>query len=805
MDRSATALLLWSLGSLGAASPALASDPRLATVRPKGATRGAEVKVTLGGERLGDAVAVLCGSPGLSFGEVAPKDAKAVDVVVRVAPDCDLGEHFLRLRTRTGITGVQTFWVGPFPTGFEAEPNDDADQANSFALDTTIEGTIRREDVDHFAFDLAPGARFSVEIEAMRLGESFVDPLIEVRGPHGRVVAGSDDSDLWMQDASVSFVVEEAGRHVVSVRDATWFGDGAPYRLHAGRFPRPRVVYPPGGRPGETLEIRFIGDPTGPVTRSVTLPKRGVYPFGLYLGEDGDEDGASPPSWNVFRLIGLDNVLEVEPNGTRERATTTDRSGGLALNGIIEPAGDADWFSLSLKNGEPTRLRVLAQFVQSPLDGVLELFAPDGRRVAENDDSGGPDSRIDYTPKEDGHYWVRVRDLRGRGGPEFVYRVEVTPIRPSLSFFTPRFGRDSQARQHAPVPRGGRYASTFRVSRDGFDDDVRFEARALPDGVRMIAPNVPKGTTTIPVVFEADADAPSSGSLCDLLAYTTTHEPRLAGRYRQTVELVVAPPNRTVYYRQSVPSFPVAVTEATPFSVDLVPPSTPLVQGGVLDVEVRVTRANGFEGPVQLRRVWLSAGVGSPSVVTVKEGETTAKVRLDARDDAAVGEFPLVWLGEATVDGGVLLASTGLEALTVAPPYVTGKITLAAIERGGRAELVCRLEQRVPFDGKATAHLLNLPPRVQAPPREVSSTDAQIVFDVTAEEAGPTGRFAQLLCEIVVDAGGPIRHRTAQGGVLRVDPHGTGGAAGSPNASGAAPSRLEQLRAEARGAEAPRQ
>jgi len=68
-----------------------------------------------------------------------------VQAQVAIAPDCRLGEHHLRVRTTTGASEVQTFFVGPFPTVDEKEPNDEPAQAQSIALNTTVAGIIPRE------------------------------------------------------------------------------------------------------------------------------------------------------------------------------------------------------------------------------------------------------------------------------------------------------------------------------------------------------------------------------------------------------------------------------------------------------------------------------------------------------------------------------------------------------------------------------------------------------------------------------------------------------------------------------------
>ena len=48
--------------------------------------------------------------------------------------------------------------------------------------------------------------------------------------------------------------------------------------------------------------------------------------------------------------------------------------------------------------------------------------------MAGNDDSGGPDSYLRFTVPEDDKYVICVQDHLSKGGADYVYRVEVTPV-----------------------------------------------------------------------------------------------------------------------------------------------------------------------------------------------------------------------------------------------------------------------------------------------------------------------------------------------------------------------------------------
>ena len=123
------------------AGVAWAASPSLQSIMPRGGQRGTEVDFTLGGERLADAVEVMLNRPGVEVRSLTPADdGKSVKLKVALAADCALGEHTLRLRARSGLSEVKTFWVSQFPTVEEKEPNTDFAAPQVIALPSVVEG-----------------------------------------------------------------------------------------------------------------------------------------------------------------------------------------------------------------------------------------------------------------------------------------------------------------------------------------------------------------------------------------------------------------------------------------------------------------------------------------------------------------------------------------------------------------------------------------------------------------------------------------------------------------------------------------
>ena len=152
------------------------------------------------GARLADTKEVLFYETGVQVLELKEVKDANVTARVKIAPDCPLGEHKVRLRTATGVSDLRTFYVGPFPQIDEKEPNSTIDKAQSIPMNVTVLGTVQNEDVDYYAIEAKKGEQISVEVEAMRLGRTMLDPFCAIRDSDGKVLVKADDTALFVQD-----------------------------------------------------------------------------------------------------------------------------------------------------------------------------------------------------------------------------------------------------------------------------------------------------------------------------------------------------------------------------------------------------------------------------------------------------------------------------------------------------------------------------------------------------------------------------------------------------------------------------
>ena len=791
--------------------PVEAAFPRLSLILPRGVQRGGDRELTFRGDRLADVEEIFFHSEdGFEVKSLEPVDDKSFKAVIHVPENCSLGEHIVQVRAKSGITEYRSFWVGLLPTVDEAEPNGLMEEAQKVEWNTTVHGVVESEDLDIYAVEAKQGDRISVEIEGLRLGSYRFDPHISIIDANKFQLAAADDSPAVLQDGVMSVLAPADGTYYVQVRESSYGGDGnSRYRLHVGSFPRPTAVYPAGGKAGEKLTVTFLGDAKGPFDREVEVATEG-------LGSDGDEmhlvasdDAGTCPATLPFRISPLGNTLEAEPNNDIAEATSGDVA--LAFNGVIGEPGDVDHFRFGATKGQRLEVSCHARRLRSGLDSVVTIHKLDGGQLAGNDDARGPDSGFRFDVPEDGEYILRVKDHLDRGSPEFVYRVEMLPPEPSLRLSIPRIDRYSQTRQTIFVPRGNRYAVLINASRRNFGGDLKLDESQLPEGITMTAPIMKDGQGQVPVVFEAAADAPLGGKLIRFEARQVTEEDPegangIRGIFENRADFVLGQPNNAVHYSGRVDKLAVAVIEEVPLQVEIVQPKAPLLQKGTLDLKVRVTRGEGFTGPVTIEFPFRPAGVGANPSIRIEADQTEGVYQLSANDKAAVGDWPVYAIAALDVGGTAWVASP-MASLEVASAFTNATLARAACEQGETTQVVCTLEQARPFEGEATARLLGLPPEATAAELTYTAETAELIFEVTTTAKTPAGNHKSVFVELVTPVAGETSKMSGGSTELQV-------AAPAPDAPAAAPvaeaapekpaekplSRLEKLRQQARAA-----
>lgn len=129
-------------------------------------------------------------------------------------------------------------------------------------------------------------------------------------------------------------------------------------------------------------------------------------------------------------LFGLGaNAFAQGADQAGDNNTAARLSPGQAVDGEISPAGDRDWFRLSVEPGQRYSITLdAAGEAETPLDPVLALYGADGQSIAENDDSNGSlNSALRYSPTAAGDIFVEARGFTDQAVGAYRLSVEAGP------------------------------------------------------------------------------------------------------------------------------------------------------------------------------------------------------------------------------------------------------------------------------------------------------------------------------------------------------------------------------------------
>ena len=180
------------------------------------------------------------------------------------------------------------------------------------------------------------------------------------------------------------------------------------------------------------------------------------------------------------------------------------RHASVAVNGRLMKAGEVDRYLLVVMPGETLALSVEGRSLNSPVEGEISLRSyPDGKVLATDGGAPGAAAKgMQYkVPADMAALEVAVRDLLGRGGPHFVYRLRIAPAgRPSfsLTFLDSRLN----------IPRNGRTVAELRVDRAGYAGPIDLSIEGN-DSVSVAPSRLPaEGTSRKVLVTLSATDKP---------------------------------------------------------------------------------------------------------------------------------------------------------------------------------------------------------------------------------------------------------------------------------------------------------
>jgi hypothetical protein len=205
-----------------------------------------------------------------------------------------------------------------------------------------------------------------------------------------------------------------------------------------------------------------------------------------------------------FAVDTLPETFEKEPNDDLKTAQRVKLP--MIVNGRIDKPGDWDVFCFEGRKGQEIVAEVYARRIESPVDSVLKLTDAAGKQLAFNDDyddkgsaliTHQADSLISVALPANGIYYLHLGDVQHHGGPEYAYRLRISPPRP-----------DFELRVTPSAINGGRGMSVpvtvHALRKDGFSGQIAVSLKDAPRGLTLTGGLIPAGqdqirlTLTIP-------------------------------------------------------------------------------------------------------------------------------------------------------------------------------------------------------------------------------------------------------------------------------------------------------------------
>ncbi|MCX7887458.1 MAG: hypothetical protein N3B01_09440 [Verrucomicrobiae bacterium] len=431
--------------------------------------------------------------------------AGLVFVEVTIAPDAPPGEREIRVVTRRGgPSNPLPFHVGQLPE-YCRKPMKTSDKQilgkehlakrtrpeeeveNQVVIPCTVNGQVASGEVNRYRFHARKGQRLVITTLARQLIPYIADavpgwfqPVVTLLDADGREVAYNDDY-RFKPDPVMVVEIPRDGEYVLQVTDALYRGrEDFVYRITIGEVPFLSSIFPLGGRAGEPHSVRMNGYHLEGATLHVPPTEAPPGIHWVFADRRGFVSNRLP-----FAIDTLPEVFEKEPNNGGNGARAAQRVVlPVIVNGRID--GDDDWdvFEFEGRAGETVVAEVLARRLESPMDSVIKLTDARGQVIAFNDDSEDlgsghnthhADSYFMVRLPADGIYRLHIGDTSGRGGPEYGYRVRISPPRPDfeLRVMTSSLG----VRQKSY----GSFA-VIALRKDGFNGPIRLTLKNPPPG-----------------------------------------------------------------------------------------------------------------------------------------------------------------------------------------------------------------------------------------------------------------------------------------------------------------------------------
>ncbi len=750
--------------------PAAVPAPVLQRLSAYGLQRGQVTALAIFGQNLlPESVKVSVPDAALAVTVQPGSNPNQLNVQINVPANTPPGLYPLRVDTAGGVSNAIGIAIDDLPNA----PYVESSIEKPVALPTAVSGVIGGAQIVRVFFSGKAGQRFVADVESRRLGAGIeMDPVLELKTARGKPIKIVWDGQSLSGDARIDVKLPSDGVYFIELHDLQYRAPGnSPFRLKLGDLQLADTVFPAMiARSADKAAIELIGTALQPRALEIAqLP--GDVALTKLARVPGDVGVSGPLP--MLRLSDAVTVVETPAaNGELQTVDATfaqNKHVPVAINGRISAAGEQDKYVLNVTPGMTLNIIAEAQAIGSPLTPQLLVAGhPQGNGMAgASDRPGTRDTGLDFAvPAGMSQIQLQIKDLFGKGGAHFVYRLRIVPAgQPSFLLTT-----NTAA---VTLAANGTSLVEVQLTRNGYAGPIALKTLG-DDGVKVTPDQLP----------------PTAGN--GKYFVTLTHAGAAAGL--RNVRLIgesvdLAPPLRVVainpansrHFVSHQELLPVVVSGASPLKLTSLQPPPTLFRGLPADIAVSVERtpnAPGANLPVLLRvlsneeprkqnpadpnpNAALKPLVAAQPNQTIAAGALAGTLRLNVPVDVALPMIQFVAKAEilphaysSHVIGQVFSIPFLLPVQNAAAVTLDAtKLTLV----GGQANtIVGTVKRTAGFAGAIDVTLQGLPAGYTAPKMTVPADKEQFDLIITAGPEAAAKDIPNITLRVEATGIGPI-------------------------------------------------
>lgn len=500
--------------------------------------------------------------------QISPALAEKVTIKIKLATNATPGTREVRIGTPLGLSNPLKFYVDTLPEQSKPHsttPNPILDRLlerlnrryststsiyeTRIVLPAIINGQIMPGSVDRYRFTARKGQRVVVIVHARELIPYLADAVpgwfqaaVTLYDVRGNQIAYVDDY-RFNPDPVLCYEVPKDGDYILEIKDAIYRGrEDFVYRIEIGELPFVTGIFPMGCQAGKTVTIKFTGwnlataqnaqalssdiitatnDANAPVIshetavlQQVKFDRPGVYLLGV-------TNANRRSNLLPFAVDTLPEDNEIEPNDSIKHAQPIILP--IIINGCVSHPSDRDVFKFDGSAGAHVVVEVNARRLGSPLDSFVRLTDACGNQIAFNDDyddkaSGlithHADSYLHAQLPTNGVYYVLIGDTQQHGGPDYTYRLRISPPVPDFAL---------RVVPASLVVRGGASAplTIHALRKDGFTNAITLRLKDAPTGFSIAGAHIPENVDQARVTLKAPITPIQQPATVTLEGYAT--------------------------------------------------------------------------------------------------------------------------------------------------------------------------------------------------------------------------------------------------------------------------------------------